>query len=115
MHPYDRILAAAQYLQMNGLSNEQLNRLYPAAQKGATDFNAVKDYFTGHRDLEDSLQAFANRLCYVADQYSRYADELGQLVDRALDVWPHANPDMGFSNAHMRRASGQEARVFAYV
>ena len=116
MPTYERVLSAIQFLQLNGLSQQQLNRLHPSSHTGReVSFNAVKEYFSTPHTMRVEEQAFANRLCYIAEAFRRNSSCLAILVERSLDIWPHTYPDMAACNAHMRRASGQEASVFAYV
>jgi hypothetical protein len=115
MHPCDRIMASSQFLQINGLHSEQLTRLHHFSVVGREmTFASINGHFQDQRPLNNDEQAFANRLCYVADNYSRHPTDLEELVERALTVWPHASADMAASNSHMRRSNGHEASVFAY-
>jgi hypothetical protein len=89
MHPCQRIVAAAKYLESNGFTQAQLSSIHHDSLKGrSVTFNTAYKYFGEHRELKDRNLDYGNRLAFIADQYKAGAGRFSDLIALALKQWP---------------------------
>lgn len=86
-HICERLVAAARYLEANGMSVGHLRALHHL-QKRPETFASSYRYFGTNKELDHKNQLYAQRLIFVADEHRRSGDSFDSLVRRAVSKWP---------------------------
>jgi hypothetical protein len=81
------IVRAAKYLQLAGMSLNQLRRLHHSKARAET-FKATIDYFSGITDLKEKNRLYGARLMHVEGGHKEYGISFDELVRSALELFP---------------------------
>lgn len=82
-----RLVAAALYLEENGMSVELLRNMHHSPLRRET-FKSTLRYFGEKQDLQLSNQLYGARLMYVAEEHKRERRAFDQLAEEALQRHP---------------------------
>jgi uracil-DNA glycosylase len=89
LHLGQKLVAAAKFLESNGMSEEQLSQLHHFSLKGRNvTYAEAYRYFSKAQDLKDRNADYANRLIFIANKYMARAGSLSALFSEALQTWP---------------------------
>jgi hypothetical protein len=81
------LVAAALYLEENGMSVELLRNMHHSPLRRET-FKSAQRYFSDKRDLQLNNQLYGARLMYVAEEHKRERRPFEQLAEEALQRHP---------------------------
>jgi hypothetical protein len=86
-HICERVVAAAHYLQANGMTVDHLRALHHSPRNDET-FASTFRYFGSNKELKEMNVRYANRLIHVAERHQSVGGHLSSLVREALERWP---------------------------
>jgi hypothetical protein len=88
-HICEQLVAAAQYLERNGMSVQQLRALHHSRnQNSLASFASTYRYFGTNMDLGDKNVLYATRLIFVAEEHQKHGGIISSGVEKALAKWP---------------------------
>lgn len=86
-HICEKLLNAAHYLEVQGMSVQQLRALHHSQSRLET-FASTYKYFGTNRMLRLKNERYAERLIFVAEEWRKGNGNFVSLVQRALERWP---------------------------
>ena len=86
-HACIRVVEAATYLQLVGMSVQQLRAIHHSLRKTETFASTIR-YFGENKDLGDKNSRYAQRLEFIAAEHRKKVTGFDALVSEALSRWP---------------------------
>jgi hypothetical protein len=86
-HTCEELVAAARYLEANGMSNEQLRSIHHSKRRKES-FASTYRYFGVNKELKFNNMLYAQRLKYVANGHRQGNQSIAVLVRKAIEQWP---------------------------
>jgi hypothetical protein len=86
-HICERLVAAAKYLEANGMSAAQLRAVHHSQRRLET-FASTYRYFGENKELRHNNLLYAERLIYIAEEHRRGRRSIASLVQEAIERWP---------------------------
>ncbi len=83
----EQLVAAARYLEAQGMSVQQLRALHHP-QKQPETFASTYGYFGKYDELGAKNRLYAERLIFVSDEHRKGSGGIASLVHSALIKWP---------------------------
>jgi hypothetical protein len=86
-HICERLVAAAKYLEAQGMSAEQLQAVHHSKRRKET-FAGTYRYFGEAKELKAKNTLYAKRLIYLEQEHRRGQRSISSLVEAAIQQWP---------------------------
>jgi len=87
MNICQRLVDAANYLEIQGMSTNQLRSLHHSIRRTET-YMSTRKYFGINKELRPINVAYANRLIHIAEQHQAKQGSISILISEALLRWP---------------------------